>query len=327
MTEAGLSLRSQCGVPTFYPANTTIDLTWVSATCLDWVVTCLTDVEHQYSHLSDHAAIATTINLPSAPTLANRTCRNWKQLDAPAFESHLAPNLRPVLEVLKHPATDQAGIDAHTHLLTTMVVQTMERWAPRLPIRPGAKRWWDKETLNPLKATAQRLRRLYQRRRDEPTRLDYQEVAQAYRLGIHTAKRQHWRSFLDSLTPSTPFTASKYATSSFAAPSLVVPALSTPSGGTTSDPEEQAELLFQGTSAPTVPCELSDILPPLSPNDTPSTTLFLQHDIDLVISALKPGKAPGRDDITNQAIQAGGEGLATDLLYVANSYLLLGYFP
>lgn len=64
MSESGLTLCSQSGVPTFYPpnldhANTTIDLTWVSPVCADWVTSCETDVAHAYSHLSDHAAILT----------------------------------------------------------------------------------------------------------------------------------------------------------------------------------------------------------------------------------------------------------------------------
>lgn len=41
MGEAGLNLRSKCGIPTFYPSNpnhasTTADLTWVSPMLFDW---------------------------------------------------------------------------------------------------------------------------------------------------------------------------------------------------------------------------------------------------------------------------------------------------
>lgn len=141
MEEAGLSLRSQSGVPTFYPpntlhANTTIDLTWVSASCLDWVVTCLTDVEHQYSRLSDHAAIATTFNFPSNPNPANRTYQNWKCFDTAEFASHIEPNLSSALDTLRRPAAKQTDLDAHATLLTTIVVQAMNHWAPRLPIKP-----------------------------------------------------------------------------------------------------------------------------------------------------------------------------------------------
>lgn len=267
MTEAGLSLRSPSGIPTFYPpslhhANTTIDLFWVSPACFDWVVRCVTDVEHHHSHLSDHAAITSSVRLPTPLTSLVRTARRWKGFDATQFELDLASALTTThLEVFT-TASSQATLDLQVNLLTEAVTASMNKHAPRLEISPGAKRWWDKATLNPLKHNAQRLRRLYQKRRDAPTKTAYIEAAQAYRSGIHAAKRQHWRDFLSSLTPSTLFTASRYATSNFAAPSLAVPPLQKPSGELTSEPEEQADLLFKGTSAPTVPCELDDLLPP-----------------------------------------------------------------
>lgn len=137
----------------------------------------------------------------------------------------------------------------------------MNRCVPSLPVEAGTKRWWDKSTLQPLKAEAQHLLCHYQRHRDKPSWKAYLDAAHAYRDGIHSAKRQHWRYFLDSLTPSTLFTALKYATSAFSAPAVPVPPLQTAAGILTSDPDQQADLLFHGTSAPTVPCKLDDLLP------------------------------------------------------------------
>lgn len=330
MLEVGLSLQSTPGIPTFYPpqlshANTTIDLVWISPTCYDWAVCCVTDVDLVFSHLSDHAAITTTIHTPSKLPVIERADRNWKKLDSQAFKQNLAVNLTCLLPTLESPATLQEVLDLHTSLLTDAVTTVMDCLVPRLPRKPGAKRWWDKDLLNPLKANAQGLRRLYQRRRDEPSRLAYLAASHTYREAIYVAKRQHWRSFLDSLTPSTLFTASKYATSSFAAPSLTVPPLRTASGELSSNPEVQAELLFQGTSTPKVLCELDDLLPP--DHHLPTPTLFTPHELSQVIDNLKPGKAPGSDEITNQAIQAGGKTLLRALRCVANSCLLSGLFP
>lgn len=331
MSEAGLSLRLEGGIPTFYPpncthANTTIDLQWVSPTCLDWMVRCVTDVEHRFSHLSDHAAITSTILLPFHPPTLTRTRRHWKKLDASQFEDVLATELS-ALEAPGPPGvSSQAELDHHEHLLTQAITRAMDKCVPHRAQRYGEKRWWDKATLNPLKSTAQRLRRLYQRKRDEPTRLAYLEASHAFRNGVHQAKRFHWRSFLDSLTPSTLFTASKYATNDFAAPSLTVPPLRSRTGDLTSNPAEQAELLFQGTSAPTVQCVLDDLLPaadhppPLPP---PFTTLKASR----VIDSLRPGKAPGSDEITNQALQAGGPALTQAVVAIANACLRTGLFP
>lgn len=104
MTKAGLSLRLECGVPTFYPphlthSNTTVNLQWASPDCYDWITSCVTDVKHIHSHLSDHAAIISTIQPPSPPTLLTRTFRDWKKMDGDRFREVLASNLaslRPV---------------------------------------------------------------------------------------------------------------------------------------------------------------------------------------------------------------------------------------
>lgn len=69
MSEEGLDLRSEKGVPTFNPsntshANTTVDLLWLSSACHDWATRCQTDTDHAHSHLSNHAAIVTELSLP-----------------------------------------------------------------------------------------------------------------------------------------------------------------------------------------------------------------------------------------------------------------------
>lgn len=96
-------------------------------------------------------------------------------------------------------------------------------------------------------------------------------------------------------------------------------------GSLTSVPEGQAELLFHGTSAPIVVCKLHNLLP--QPPNIPQHTLFLQQEVDTIIQNLRIGKAPGRDEITNQAIQAGGPQLAEAICCIANSCLKSGTFP
>lgn len=327
MSEAGLGLRSMCGTPTFYPpatthANTTIDLTWMSSPCLEWATSCVTDVRHEFSHLSDHAAITSAITLPSPVLTTQRSSRNWKKVDPGRFEADLTALLADIHPLLTQPATSQITLDHQTELIMNSVISTMNRHAPNLPLRLGAKRWWNKTTLNPLKAEAQRLRRHYQRHRNDAARVKYLEASKAYRSAIHETKRQHWRTFLDSLTPATLFTAAKFATADFNAASPGVPPLRRRSGTLTSDPDEQAELLFQGTSAPTVECDLEDVLESVTITHQPPR--FTTLEVAKVINGLCPGKAPGRDEITNQAIQAGGEALAEALRLLADSCLCSG---
>lgn len=233
MAESGLSLSLQCGVPTFYSpnlnhTNTTIDLTWVSPACADWITACETDIAHNHSHLSDHVAILTRIDPPCPVTSRKRTFRNWKRMDQPAFEADLGPRLANLLPTLENPATDQASLDHHTDLLVRELTAVMDTHAPRTPVKATSKRWWNRESLDPLKTKAQQLLRLYQRRRTPSTKQSYIEAAQAFRTAIHDAKRDHWRSFLATLTPSTLFTAASFATADWAAPSLAVPPLRQP---------------------------------------------------------------------------------------------------
>lgn len=330
MQESGLCLQSQCGVPTFYPphldhANTTIDLMWVSPACADWVTSCVTDVSHTHSHLSDHAAILTRIDTPTPIELTQKHFRNWRTLDSPTFKTDLNTSLATLLPTLDHPALDQASLDHHANLLTHAVTAAMDIHVPRTPLSARAKRWWNKPVLNPLKLTAQRLRRRYQRQRTTETKKAYIEAAQQYQTAIHGEKRQHWQLFLNSLTPTTLFTAALYATTEWTAPSLAVPPLRNQDGLLTSVPEEQADLLFLGTSAPTIPCILDDILPLRPPADNPSP--FTAADVKSVIDRLHPDKAPGKDEISNRAIKAGGLSLARALCALANLCLRSTLFP
>lgn len=228
MQESGLSLRSQCGVPTFYPphlnhTNTTIDLLWISPACADWVTSCVTDVSHTHSHLSDHAAILTRIDTPTPVALTQKTYRNRSKLDQPTFEAELGSRLANPLSTLERPATNQASLDHHANLLVQAITAVMDSHVPSRPTSARAKRWWNKATLDPLKLNAQRLRRRFQRHRTKETKTAYLEAASNFRTAIHKAKRGHWRLFLSSLTPSTLFTAASYTTSEWAAPSLAVP--------------------------------------------------------------------------------------------------------
>lgn len=247
----------QAGYPPSTPpnithANTMIDLTWLSPTCLEWETTCLTDVNHEFSHLLDHAAITMSITIPSPILTTHRSRRNWKKMDPGCFEADLTASLADVHPHIAHPANSQAKLDHQTEIFMRSVITAMDQHAPNLPLKPGAKRWWDKTTLNPLKANAQCLRQHYQRHRNDMARDAYLEASKTYCSAIYKTKRQHWRDFLDSLTPTTLFTAAKFVTADFNATSPAIPPLRRNSGSLTDDPDEQDELLFQGTSAPTV---------------------------------------------------------------------------
>lgn len=330
MSTASLDLRSECGVPTFYPpnpnhANTKVDLTWVSPLLFDWTTLCKTDTEQTHSHLSDHAGIITEFSLPGPVPVTNRMYRRWKTFDPTAFKEKLKHTLAASSTALGLLPATQQDLDEQADLLTGAVTSALDATLPKISARPNTKRWWDAETLNPLESKAHQLRRASQRHRTAQALKAYTEASNAYREAIVIAKRSHWNNFLASLNPSTLFTASKYSTKEHTVTSLPVPPLKPPDGTLKGDPPEQAELLFRGTSAPTIACNLDDV----SQAPLPPTPLdpFTPADVEAVIAALLPDKAPGSDKVTNRVIKAGGKTLSTHLLRVANSCLQLGLYP
>lgn len=136
----------------------------------------------------------------------------------------------------------------------------------------------------------------------------------AYQQACKDAKFSHWRSFLANLTAKDLFTAAKYTNGPLV--SRTLPPLRKPDGQLTSNPAEQADLLFQATGGPTIPCDLLDINP-----STPQTLFsapLKQCDVTASIKRLKVGKAPGTDGITNQVIKEAPEALATVLTALLN---------
>lgn len=189
MVKEGLSIRLACGLPTFYPphltyANTTMNLTWISPMCMYWDTSCDTNVTHQFSHLSDHTAILTTITPPAALPQTQKAYRDWNKFDQHSFVTKLSSRLGPTLPTLQLLATDQPSINTHTTLAVNAVIGSMHQIVPKKPAKANSKPWWDKLVFDPLKATAQQLRRRYQRQRTTSTKKDYLKATQAFQKAI-----------------------------------------------------------------------------------------------------------------------------------------------
>ncbi|KAG0140831.1 hypothetical protein CROQUDRAFT_99565 [Cronartium quercuum f. sp. fusiforme G11] len=83
----------------------------------------------------------------------------------------------------------------------------------------------------------------------------YVAAHRTYHSAIKEAKASHWHAFLDTLTDWTVFKAASYATDAITSPSTI-PLLRRANGTLMNDQAEMVELLFQGTSAPMIPCNL-----------------------------------------------------------------------
>lgn len=104
-----LTLRSELGIPTFYAlsdkiSNTTIDLVWKNKEACELATSCITDVSLEHSHLLDHAAILTSIDLPhhSDPIHPSTPRLNWKKADEASLALSLISQLTPLSQPASH---------------------------------------------------------------------------------------------------------------------------------------------------------------------------------------------------------------------------------
>lgn len=324
-----LTLRSELGVPTFYATsdrstNTTIDLLWANEEAHELATTCLTDVSMEHSHSSDHAALLTTLNLPTQTVLLTppRPKLNWKKVDEAMLSSSLASSLAPLSSSLQNdPNIDQ--LDSYVEQVTSAINSSIQSSVPLSTPPPNARRWWNETILGPLKRRTSALRRKYQLYKSEDNKASYLSSAKTFHHTILRLKQEHWREYLLGLDDKTLFSAARFTEGP--APPSFIPPLRLPSGSLSSDPTTQAELLFKGTSAPTIDTDLSDISTP--PHRTRNSPPFTVKEALSVITNLKPSKAPGPDKIPSLVLKLGGLAMAECIISIANASLNSGKFP
>ncbi|KAG0150351.1 hypothetical protein CROQUDRAFT_88149 [Cronartium quercuum f. sp. fusiforme G11] len=91
----------------------------MSGACLTWACKCSTNIAHQFSHLSNHAAILTTLHVPlSAPARLDCHTQNWAALDSQAFQASLATHLCLLPAHVVDGTPPQSSLDAQVELIT-----------------------------------------------------------------------------------------------------------------------------------------------------------------------------------------------------------------
>jgi hypothetical protein len=136
-------------------------------------------------------------------------------------------------------------------------------------------------------------------------------------------KQHHWRNFL-ALTTST----SVFQAFQFTKPRSgggILP-LKGANGSLTSNKEEQAKLLFEGTSVVTSKCDLCDV-PPAKDSFFVVYPSILHQEALTVLSRLAKNKASGPNRIPNQLLTIVVTELADILTTLFNRCLVEGVFP
>jgi hypothetical protein len=138
-----------------------------------------------------------------------------------------------------------------------------------------------------------------------------------------SAKKGHWRKFLAECNDIDLFKAYKYTKPN--SNNNVAPLLNE-NNQLTSNKEDQARLLFEGTSDVPVDIDIKNIIPiPL--NSHFYFPLITTTEIQNAIKRIPKKKAKGHDKIPNKTIKWGRNILSIILIKMFNTCLNLGYFP
>jgi ribonuclease HI len=185
------------------------------------------------------------------------------------------------------------------------------------------KKWWDKELLDPLVKARNKCRRILVM---DPTQTNadrFKYWNNRFRAEVNKLKQQHWHNFLASTDSTTVFQALQFTKPRSGGGILP---LRGPCGTITSNKEEQAKLLFTGTSVVNSACDLSDV-------PTPEPSFFVvypcvtREEVARILGRLAKKKASGPDRIPNEILQLCATTLADTLASLFNRCIQEDHFP
>lgn len=142
-----------------------------------------------------------------------------------------------------------------------------------------------------MKQRTSALRIKYQLYKSEDNKSAYQASAKDFHRAILQLKHEHWKTDLVELDDKSLFTAGRFTNGP--TPPSIVPPLRHPDGHLTSDPAEQAHLLFTSTSAPTIDIDLSNIAKPTRRvRKSPPFTITEAGTVIVGLSQANPQQSP-----------------------------------
>lgn len=321
MGTTGFKLLSEKGIPTFYPRQrgrpSTIDLTWGNWRMVTLNHSCKTLNE---TYGSDHQSLLTTIHRATVPHPPMRNTATLKSLNKADFHDAVENQLSTFPDSFETEDHISSGISQLTEILTHAFQKQGKSVIDNAHRR---KAWWDEEKLRPLIQTRNRARRWMLRSKLQEAAECYWNWQKYVKQEIEKLKRKHWRSFLAKADQNMTFKALSYtipATTGSVAP------LYREDKSITTEKEEQAELLFFGTSVALTECDLQDVpadpAPPIG--QFPSVTTY---EVTNIIRNLPNNKAKGDDQIPNELLKLAESLLSPHLAVIFNQCLKLSFYP
>lgn len=185
------------------------------------------------------------------------------------------------------------------------------------------KPWWDEKILRPLIKTRNRARRWAMRSRLPEAEKCYWDWQRFVKQEIEKLKQKHWRAFLANADKNLTFKALSYTIP--ASTGSIAP-LYREDRSVATDKEEQAELLFFGTSVTLTDCNLTDVPPGLSPPRGPFP-FIPAYKVETIISKLPTKKAKGPDNVPNELLKITKSEISPILAKLFNYCLKTGFYP
>ncbi|MBW0515027.1 hypothetical protein O181_054742 [Austropuccinia psidii MF-1] len=321
----GFKLISPRQVPTFFGATgrpTTIDLTWENHK--DGKLQITTNVQLN-NHSSYHQPILTTINFPEdnlTPNLKHLAIHRGK-IDQQKVCRSLSFKLQALPNLIQTSCHNP--IDEQVEGLTKALRDAMEaqgKWVTTNKHR--MKPWWNTTILNPLARARNKARRNMLKTQTNETRTTYYQCQQLFKKKIWELKTSHWRNFLAERGPENMYQAYKFTKSRMTGE---IAPLNHNDGSLTTEVEEKAVLLFQGTSVTEGGTEILDTPIPLAQEHPGVFPPVPPEEIQKAINSLPNNKAAGSDTIPNEILKIAAQLLLPILTPLFNACLAKCHYP
>jgi ribonuclease HI len=296
------------------------------------LVSCTTDPRLRGPG-TDHVPILVVAEFPvgSAPQAPTR---NFRMTDWAQFKEVLLDKLGESLT--PRPLTDEASLLAAVSGLDSAIQDAVCAAVPLSKPSPHSKRWWNnelselKKKKNKLSSTSYKYRALP----DHPAHEEHRKIRNLYSEGIRSAKKEHWASFLETMTPSSLWVTNRYISGDANDGGKTrIPTLKlTPpagSGGQTTEAasnEEKSEMLVKlmfpdRPTACSVPDDYS------YPPQLQAPASITADQIRRHIGGLSPYKAPGPDGIPNVVLKMCADIITPYLVSIFRAVLKLQLYP
>lgn len=319
---SGFKINSQKGIPTFYSksgrSSTAIDLTWINHTLSKFKVESMTTNEN---YGSDHQTLTTRIKLDGYTPPQTHNSATLEKLGKASFHD----DVENQLSAFPDDIISREDVDAAVEQVTNAVTGAFLKQGKVVKTKPHRhKAWWNEDKLRTPIRERNRARRWMIVSRTPEAKDCYCKWDNYVKGLMNELKRNHWREFLAKANGRLSFKAFNYTKPHG---SNAIAPLYRQDKTLATDKNEQATLLFQGTSVVRNECDESDIpdsLPKTEPIHFPTMT---EHEIEEIIRKLPSRRAKGEDGIPNELLKIAKSILSPKMVKLFNACLKLGYFP